>query len=103
LGGLIALILINAVIGFIPGLNINWRAHLGGLIVGSVLTFVMVYAPQRTRLLWSVVASVLMFVLLAGVTVFRSNEIERCTYDNAQGQVFYQRTCMQDLVRIGQL
>jgi membrane associated rhomboid family serine protease len=103
LGGLIALILINAVIGFIPGLNINWRAHLGGLIVGALLTFVMVYAPQRTRFLWSIVASVLLFVALAGVTVYRSNEIKGCTYDNAQGKTFYDTTCMENLVRIGQL
>ena len=79
LGGVIALIVINVVIGFIPGLHINWRAHLGGLIVGALLTAVMVYAPQRTRFLWSAVASVLILGLLVAATVQRSNQIESCT------------------------
>ena len=47
IGGIIAIIAINVVIGFVPGFNINWRAHLGGLIAGSILTAAMVYAPQR--------------------------------------------------------
>jgi membrane associated rhomboid family serine protease len=102
LGGLIALIVINAVIGFVPGLNINWRAHLGGLIVGSLLTAVMIYAPQRTRAIWSLGASVLIFVVLAGVTVTRTHEINACTGDSPQGAT-YDRACMEDLVRIGEL
>ena len=102
LGGLIALIVINVVIGFIPGLNINWRAHLGGLLVGGLLTFVMVYAPQRHRLAWSVAASVLMFVVLAGTTVYRSSEIQGCTYER-EGAVLYDPACMEGLVRIGDL
>jgi membrane associated rhomboid family serine protease len=102
LGGLIALIVINAVIGFVPGLNINWRAHLGGLIVGSVLTAVMIYAPQRSRVIWSVGATVLLFLGLAGLTVARTAEINACTGNSSQGPT-YSRTCMEDLVRIGQL
>ena len=102
LGGLIALIVINVVIGFIPGLHINWRAHLGGLIVGALLTFVMVYAPQRHRFLWSVTASVVLFVVLAGTTVYRSHEIQGCTSEHA-GEAVYDPACMQDLVRIGEL
>jgi membrane associated rhomboid family serine protease len=100
LGGLIALIAINVVIGFLPGLNINWRAHLGGLLVGALLTFVMTYAPQRNRLAWSIGASVLMLVALVGVTVFRTGEIQRCADLPDLGQ---QQSCLQDLVRIGEL
>lgn len=103
LGGLIALIAINAVIGFIPGLNINWRAHLGGLLVGALLTFVMVYAPQRSRLIWSIGACVLVFVGLVGVTITRSAEITDCTFEGLDGQVLFERACMQDLTRIGDL
>ena len=103
LGGLIALIVINAVIGFIPGLNINWRAHLGGLIVGALLTTVMVYAPQRSRLVSSVVACVVVFVALVGVTVVRSNEISDCTVDGPGDEAFYDPVCMADITRIGDL
>ena len=98
LGGLIALILINAVIGFIPGLHINWRAHLGGLIVGALLTTVMVYAPQRTRFLWSVVASVLIFGVLVGATLFRSDQIQSCTIQGPGTQVLYGPPCGDDPV-----
>ena len=35
------LIVINLVIGFAPGLNIDFMAHIGGLIVGSWLGFVL--------------------------------------------------------------
>jgi membrane associated rhomboid family serine protease len=101
LGGLIALIAINAVIGFLPGLHINWRAHLGGLIVGALLTTVMVYAPQKSRFISSVVACVVMFAALAGLTVFRSDEIQGCTADGPGGAVFYDPACMQDITRIG--
>lgn len=100
LGGLIALILINVVIGFVPGLHINWRAHLGGLIVGALLTTVMVYAPQRTRFLWSAVASVLIFVVLVGVTVARSSQIEDCTIEGGGTQVLYGPPCNDEPVLI---
>ena len=35
------LILINIVIGFVPGWNIDWRAHLGGLVVGAATSWVL--------------------------------------------------------------
>ena len=101
LGGLIALIAINVVIGFFPGLHINWRAHFGGLIVGGLLTMAMVYAPQRNRFLWSAVASVAMFLVLASATVIRSNEITECTSQDPSGRDVYDPVCMQDLTRYG--
>jgi membrane associated rhomboid family serine protease len=88
--GLLWLIGLNAVIGFVPGFNINWRAHLGGLIVGAALTAVMVYAPQRRRFAWSLVASVAMLALLVGIAVNRSNEIRSC--DTVQ--------CVNDLAKL---
>ena len=36
MNGLLVLVGINLVIGFIPGLNVAWQAHLGGLIGGAV-------------------------------------------------------------------
>lgn len=76
--GLIAIIAINVVIGFIPGLNINWRAHLGGLIVGAVLTAAMVYAPQRSRLAVSIGASVGVVLVCVAATMWRTDQINGC-------------------------
>ncbi|HEY9307335.1 MAG TPA: rhomboid family intramembrane serine protease [Microbacterium sp.] len=42
----IALVLgINLVIGFIPGFNVSWQAHVGGLLVGLLVAFIF----TRTR------------------------------------------------------
>jgi membrane associated rhomboid family serine protease len=95
-GGLIAIIAINVVIGFVPGFNINWRAHLGGLLVGTLLTAAMVYTPKRSRLAVSIGASVLVLLVCAGVSVSRSAEIDACV-DGAS----ISRSCLDDLTVIG--
>ena len=76
--GVIAIIAINLVIGFIPGTGINWRAHVGGLIAGAILTAVMVYTPQAKRVLAAVVATVAIVAVCIGVTVWRTNVIQSC-------------------------
>lgn len=46
---------INLVIGFtVPG--IDWRAHLGGLVVGALLGFAFAHAPRENRMTWSIAA-----------------------------------------------
>lgn len=37
MNGLLVLVGINLVIGFIPGINVAWQAHLGGLIGGALV------------------------------------------------------------------
>ncbi len=60
--GLVALLLINAVIGFIPGLSIAWQAHLGGVLTGALAAAVIAYTPPEKRRIWHPVG-------LAGVAV----------------------------------
>ena len=44
---LLVIIGINLVIGFLPGTNIAWQAHVGGLVVGSAVA--LVYLRTRRR------------------------------------------------------
>lgn len=98
-GGLVGLIAINAVIGFIPGLNINWRAHLGGLIVGTLLTLVMVYAPQRSRVGWALGGTFVLLAVMAVATAQRTGEIEGCS-QQVNDQWRYDPVCMEDITLI---
>lgn len=59
---LFVLLGINLVIGFIPGFNVAWQAHLGGLVVGALVGFIFVETRQRSR-------QALQIWLLAGVVV----------------------------------
>lgn len=76
--GIVGVIALNLVIGFLPGLNINWRAHIGGLVAGAALTAVMVYAPQRSRTLATAVAAGVLIAGCAAVTTWRTDQIEAC-------------------------
>ncbi|QEO14501.1 rhomboid family intramembrane serine protease [Agromyces intestinalis] len=44
---LFVLLGINLVIGFVPGWNIAWQAHLGGLVVGAIVG--LIYFETRKR------------------------------------------------------
>ncbi len=48
-GGIIGLLVINGVLGFMPGLSIAWQAHLGGLITGVLVGLVYAYTPAERR------------------------------------------------------
>jgi membrane associated rhomboid family serine protease len=46
---LLVLIALNLVIGFIPGFNIAWQAHVGGLVVGALAALVFMRTRARTQ------------------------------------------------------
>ncbi|WP_167144009.1 rhomboid family intramembrane serine protease [Canibacter zhoujuaniae] len=48
-GGLVLMIVINFAIGFLPGLNISWQAHLGGLIIGGALMWLLTALHERGK------------------------------------------------------
>ena len=37
----LGIVLVNLVITFLPGANIDWRAHLGGLAGGALITLII--------------------------------------------------------------
>lgn len=65
---LFVLLGINLVIGFIPGFNVAWQAHLGGLVVGALVGFIFVETRQRSRQalqVWLLVGVVVLLLLLS--------------------------------------
>ncbi len=69
---LLIVIGINLVIGFLPGFNISWQAHVGGLIAGAAVAFVYLRTrrPQQRNLqilLVSLVALALIGLTIVGV------------------------------------
>jgi membrane associated rhomboid family serine protease len=62
----VVLLVINLIFGFtVPG--IDWRAHLGGLVVGTGLAYVFAHAPKQHRTAWGVTACAV--ALVATMTV----------------------------------
>ncbi|KJS54187.1 hypothetical protein VM98_20775 [Streptomyces rubellomurinus subsp. indigoferus] len=49
LGPVLALLVFNAVVTFSRTDIIDWRAHLGGLLMGALVAFGLMYAPRERR------------------------------------------------------
>jgi membrane associated rhomboid family serine protease len=71
----VALIVINLVIGFVFATAIAWQAHVGGLIAGGALTAAFVYAPRRNRVLVQAGVTVAILALLIIGVIIRDNTI----------------------------
>lgn len=75
IGSLLVVLGINLALPLlVPG--IDWRAHLGGLLAGALLTGVLVYAPPRSRNLGLGVASVVVAVSLILLAGWRTQELQ---------------------------
>ena len=64
---------INLVIGFIPGFNVAWQAHVGGLVVGALVAFIFARTRQRSRQalqIWLLIG-VVVLLLIAQPAVLR--------------------------------
>ncbi len=68
---ILVLIGINLVIGFLPGSNIAWQAHVGGLITGAAIAFVYLRTRRTTQRRTQVLLVAAVFAALVAITVFR--------------------------------
>ena len=68
---ILVIIALNAAIGFYPGINIAWQAHLGGLVTGAVAAAALAFAPQQRRSTVQAVVLGAVALLLVGLTVLR--------------------------------
>ena len=65
---------INVVIGFLaPG--IDWRAHLGGAVVGALIAAIMAYAPKQGRVLWQTLGVLAVLGILVTILALRTVQI----------------------------
>lgn len=49
--GILVILGINLVIGFLPGFNISWQAHIGGAIVGAAIAAIY-HATRKPKQFW---------------------------------------------------
>jgi len=67
--GLLILIGLNLVIGFIPGMSISWQAHVGGLIVGAAVAAIYTATRRPKQKAIQIAGVVGVGVALVGVTI----------------------------------
>lgn len=71
---ILVLIGINLAIGFVAG-GIDWRAHLGGMVVGAAVAAIFAYAPRRGRTAVQVVGCVVVLAVLLGAAIIRAQDL----------------------------
>jgi len=73
-GGIVAIVAINAVLGFVAS-GIAWQAHLGGLITGALVAALLVHLPRTSGsgLRWAALAGVA--VALVAVVAVRTQTL----------------------------
>lgn len=74
IGGIATVIVVNLVFSFVIA-RIAWQAHVGGLIVGALLTAAYAYAPRKNRTAIHIAATVAVIALLAVAVVLRSGQL----------------------------
>jgi membrane associated rhomboid family serine protease len=69
-GQMYVIIGINLILGFLPG--IAWEAHVGGLIVGAAVGYVLVSTRERSKQIVQTVALVAITVALVALWIIRN-------------------------------
>ncbi|WP_434081318.1 hypothetical protein [Sanguibacter sp. Z1732] len=49
--------------------NISWQAHMGGMIVGGLITVLYLYLPKKWRTTGAVLGAAAIAAALIGITV----------------------------------
>jgi membrane associated rhomboid family serine protease len=65
--GILIVLAINLGIGFLPGMNVAWQAHVGGLVAGAVAGLVYARTRQRRHRPLQIVLLVVETVVLLGL------------------------------------
>ena len=73
--GILVLIGVNLAFSFIFRGEIAWQDHVGGLIVGALVTAAFAYAPRKNRLVVQAGAAIAILAVLVVIVVLRSNDL----------------------------
>lgn len=69
--GIIGVLVINALLVFMPTLSIAWQAHLGGLVTGALVTAILAYTPQQRRSVLHPAGLITVGILLLALTAVK--------------------------------
>jgi membrane associated rhomboid family serine protease len=67
----LVVIVLNLVIGFIPGFGIAWQAHVGGLITGIAIAFVYLETRGRARRPAQILLTAAVLAILIGAAIVK--------------------------------
>jgi membrane associated rhomboid family serine protease len=73
--GIVALIAINLVLSFTLNKYIAWQDHIGGLLVGVVLTAAYVYAPAKNRSVVQALATIAVLAVMVIAVLVRNGQL----------------------------
>jgi len=73
--GLLVLLAINLAFAFLPGTNIDWHAHVGGLVTGSLVASALVYAPRNRRTVVQTTGCVVVLLMVVALVVWRTAQL----------------------------
>jgi membrane associated rhomboid family serine protease len=73
--GIVLLIVINLVFSFLYRSTIAWQDHVGGLIVGAVITVAYAYAPRQNRVAFQVGATIAVAVALGVAAAIKTSQL----------------------------
>jgi membrane associated rhomboid family serine protease len=68
--GILVIIGLNLVIGFVPGFNIAWQAHIGGAVVGLLVALILTRTKRRDQRLWQILWLVALGLGLVALLAF---------------------------------
>jgi membrane associated rhomboid family serine protease len=73
--GLFVLVAINLAIAFVPNTNIDWHAHVGGLLTGAVVAAAFAYAPSTRRTIVQAAGCVAVLLMIVIVIAWRTSQL----------------------------
>ncbi len=88
---LLVMLGLNVFITFqVPGISV--LGHAGGFAAGLLVTFALLYAPEKDRLKWQIGGIVIVVVAIIGLIVWKDTQTVTaayCEFVRFQGQVIY--------------